>query len=226
MRQLAPLQLDMAKSEIEHLLLAFTFSGAASRFMDRRHLIAREAETIETAYMRIDLLPADTQPEMRELLRRYVDLRLTAHRNPRDLAISKTVDDVKAERDETAALQREIWAKATAAGQSPGEHPEGAKLLLPALNEMFGITTAEAMARENHPPLVVFLLLAGLSLISSLLVGYSTSGNKGRIWLHAIVSATMLALVVFVIVNIELPRVGWVRVDPADHFLIDVRRSM
>lgn len=208
------------------LLLAFTFSGAASRFMERREMIAAEARTIDTAYMRLDLLPVATQPELRELLRRYVDLRLSAYRDPSELTISKAMDDVKAKSEITAALQREIWTKAVAATQVPGVNPEGVKLVLPALNDMFGITTTESMARENHPPMVVFLLLFGLCLISALLVGYSTSGNKGRIWLHAIVFATILALVVFVIVNIEFPRMGWIRVDPADHFLIDVRQHM
>ena len=40
------------------LLIAFTFSGAASRFEDRRHLITAEANAIGTAYLRVDLLPA------------------------------------------------------------------------------------------------------------------------------------------------------------------------
>ena len=36
------------------LLIAFTFSGAASRFDDRRHLVAEEANAIGTAWLRID----------------------------------------------------------------------------------------------------------------------------------------------------------------------------
>ena len=40
------------------LLIAFTFSGAASRFERRRDLIVQEANAIGTAYLRIDLLPA------------------------------------------------------------------------------------------------------------------------------------------------------------------------
>lgn len=43
------------------LLIAFTFSGAATRFDGRRELIGREANAIGTAYLRIDLLPAAAQ---------------------------------------------------------------------------------------------------------------------------------------------------------------------
>jgi hypothetical protein len=40
------------------LLIAFTFSGAASRFDERRKLIVEEANAIGTAYLRLDLLPS------------------------------------------------------------------------------------------------------------------------------------------------------------------------
>ena len=44
------------------LLMAFTFSGAASRFNEKRMLIAEEANTIETAYLRLHLVP-DTRTQ-------------------------------------------------------------------------------------------------------------------------------------------------------------------
>src|SRR6476469_4199228 len=62
------------------LLIAFTFSGAASRFEDRRHLVTEEANAIGTAYLRVDLLPADAQPELRRLFRRYTDVRASTYR--------------------------------------------------------------------------------------------------------------------------------------------------
>jgi hypothetical protein len=62
------------------LLIAFTFSGAASRFDHRRTLIVEEANAIGTAYLRLDLLPAAAQEELRESFRRYVDARLAVYR--------------------------------------------------------------------------------------------------------------------------------------------------
>jgi hypothetical protein len=58
------------------LLVAFTFSGAAARFDQRRALIVEEANAIGTAYLRLDLLPAAAREELRESFRRYVDARL------------------------------------------------------------------------------------------------------------------------------------------------------
>src|SRR6185369_7365193 len=71
------------------LLIAFTFSGAAARFENRRHLIVEEANDIGTAYLRITLLPAETQPEIRDLFRRYVDARLSVYQNVNDISVAK-----------------------------------------------------------------------------------------------------------------------------------------
>jgi len=49
------------------LLIAFTFSGAASRFDDRRHLIAEETNAIGTAYLRLDLVSADARSALQGL---------------------------------------------------------------------------------------------------------------------------------------------------------------
>jgi hypothetical protein len=59
------------------LLLAFTFSAAASRFEVRRQLIVQETNAIGTAYLRLDLLPQADQPKLREDFRSYVDARLS-----------------------------------------------------------------------------------------------------------------------------------------------------
>src|SRR3954466_11724822 len=62
------------------LLIAFTLTGAASRYDERRMLIADEANEIGTAYLRIDLLPDSSQPELRQLFYDYVESRLEVYR--------------------------------------------------------------------------------------------------------------------------------------------------
>ena len=202
------------------LLIAFTFSGAASRFEDRRHLVAAEANAIGTAYLRIDLLPGDAQPEIRKLFLRYLDARTAAYRNAEDLAGSQ------ARLDEAVALQRDIWTKAWAACKRPEAPAQAAMLLLPALNEMIDITTTREVATQNHPPFVVFYLLAGLGLVGAMLVGYGTSPNKDRSWLHTVIFAGILSLTFYVIVDIEFPRYGLIRIDAADQVLFNLRQSM
>ena len=58
------------------LLLAFTFSGAATRYDTHRELVVEEANDIDVAYLRLDLLRPEDQPGLRQLFRDYTDSRL------------------------------------------------------------------------------------------------------------------------------------------------------
>ena len=203
------------------LLLAFTFSGAGSRFDSRRFLISQEANAIGTAYLRLDLLPGDAQPALRELFRKYLDARLGVYR--------KLIQDPEASNAELARsleLQGVIWTRALAATSLPGGHPDAGKLLLPALNEMIDITTTRTMASVTHPPKIIFALLFGLALGCSLIAGYAMAGNRKRSWFHVLGFVATTAITVFVILDIEYPRHGLFRLDTHDQVLAELRASM
>lgn len=202
------------------LILAFSFSGAATRFEERRHLITEEANAIGTAYLRLDLLQANAQPELRTLFRQYLDIRSTIYHNSQDDSAARN------RLQAVTKLQNDIWNKSLIASQAEGASPDAAKLLLPALNEMIDITTTRSTATQNHPPIIVYLLLSGLSLIGALLVGYAMSANKGRSWLHSISFAAVISLASYVIIDLEFPRLGLIRIDAADKVLVDLRESL
>ena len=202
------------------LLIAFTFSEAASRFDTRRQLIIEETNDIGTAYLRLDLLPADAQPGLREKFRQYLDARLEVYRKIPDMAA------VNEEMAKANRLQLEIWRQSVAASRAPGASAAAPMLLLPALNAMIDITTTRTMAGQIHPPAVIFALLFGLALVSSLLVGYGMAGSKARNWLHMFGLALVMAVSVYVILDIEYPRLGFIRVDAFDQALVDLRDSM
>lgn len=58
------------------LLIGFTFSMAIGRYDQRKNYEEAEANAIGTEYVRVDVLPAADAARLRELLRRYVDLRV------------------------------------------------------------------------------------------------------------------------------------------------------
>jgi len=211
---------DAASFALLGLLIAFTFSGAASRFQDRRDLIADEANAIGTAYLRVDLLPSDVQPPLRELFRRYTDARISVYRQALD------AEATAARRAETDELQAEIWKIASSAVQREGVPTSTSTLAIGALNSMIDITTTREMATLSHPPVVVFLLLVGISLVCAVLIGYGTSQNAKRSWLHTVTFAAIISLTVYVIIDLEFPRVGLIRVDAADEVLVKVRDAM
>lgn len=202
------------------LLIAFTFSGAATRFDTRRGLIVEEANDIGTAYLRLELLPVTAQPELREKFRQYVDSRLSAYRKLPDIAAARL------ELDKTATLQGEIWREAVAASRAGGASPSAPVLLLPALNAMIDITTTRTLAAEIHPPGIIFAMIFGLALTTSLLVGYGMAGNKSRSWLHMIGLAFVTVVTIYVILDMEYPRLGFIRVDAFDRALVELRNNM
>lgn len=202
------------------LLIAFTFSGAASRFDARRQLIIEETNNIGTAYLRLDLLPKQLQPALREQFRQYIDARLAFYRKLSGLPAAM------AEHDKAIRLQGEIWQQAVAGSYDKGALPAAAMLLLPALNAMFDIATTRALAMQIHPPEIIFVMLLGLALASALLVGYGMADSKERNWLHMLGLAFVMAVAIYVILDIEYPRFGFIRVDAFDQALVDLRDSM
>jgi len=202
------------------LLIAFTFSGAASRFDTRRQLIVEETNDIGTAYLRLDLLPADAQPAVRESFRRYVDARLEYYRKLADRAVAEQ------ERAKATKLQEEIWRQAVAASRAQGASPAAPILLLPALNAMIDIATTQTMATKLHPPPIIFAMLIGLALASALLAGYAMASSKSRNWLHLFSFAFVVGFAVYVILDIEYPRAGLIRIDAFDQAMVELRESM
>jgi hypothetical protein len=202
------------------LLIAFTFSGGASRFDSKRQLIAEETNDIGTAYLRLDLLPAGAQPALRALFRDYLDSRLATYRKLPDW------DAAKAEFVRSEALQREIWTRAVAATREPGAHVDAAKLLLPSLNAMIDITTTRTMAARTHPPRILYALLFILGLGCSLLAGYGMAEGKHRSWIHILGFAVIMGISVFVILDLEYPRMGFIRLDAYDQVLVELREKM
>ena len=201
------------------LLIAFTFSGAAARFDARREQIVQEANHIGTAWLRLDVVPPAEAAKLRELFRQYLDSRIETYRKLPDLAAAQ------AEYAQSQRLQGEIWNNAVAACRDAGT-PAAHMLLLPALNEMIDITTTRTETAKIHPPLIVFIMLGLLSLAGALLAGYGMAGGKSRSWSHTLGFAAVMAVTVYVIVDIEYPRFGLFQIVGADQVLVELRQSM
>jgi hypothetical protein len=201
------------------LLIAFNFSGAASRFDVRRALVVEEANDIGTAWLRLDLLPTTSQPPLREKFREYVDARLAFYSKLPDVAAAKS------ELARAATLQNEVWNEAVAACRDSGSSP-ATMLLLPALNQMFDITTTRTMAAKSHAPVVTYAMLGLLVLAGSLLAGYGMASGRARNRFHTFAFALMMTLAIYVIVDFEFPRVGMIRLTTFDQVLMDLRQSM
>ena len=88
------------------------------------------------------------------------------------------------------------------------------------------IVTTRKAATLNHPPPAIYALLGALSLVGSLLIGYGSSTNKFRPRLHAFVFAAITSLSILMIIDLEFPRLGFIRVDSSDQLMVDLRKSI
>jgi len=199
------------------LMVAFTFSGAASRFNEKRMLIAEEVNCIETAYLRLHLVSPQAQPALKDLFRRYVDARLETYRRLPDMVVAEM------EMANSKKIQEEVWSEAVAATRLPDSHPSSGLLLLPALNNMIDISTTRTMALQLHPPRIIYALLFGLGLICSLLAGFRMSSGQHRSWLHIL---GFTVLIVYVMLDVEYPRAGLIHLESADQLLVNLGEHM
>lgn len=201
------------------LLIAFTFDGASDRFDARRTLITEEASAIDTAWKNLDLLVEADRATLHDDFRHYLDARIGF--------FAKLPDEVAAAPDYARAKQFEadIWAhavdavsRATVGGTTP--------LLLSSINRMFEVATMRKTALQTHPPLAIYALLICLALICASLAGHHASPSTKHPIILPLLFAGISSLAIFVILDLEYPRAGFIRIDAADALLSEVRARM
>jgi hypothetical protein len=202
------------------LLLAFSFSAAADRFEEQRQLSLQEANAIRTAYRRLDLLPAETQPQLRAAFSRYLDARKAlyarfARRESTNGAIAGAA----------LLLRDDLWTPAVEASRK-ADNAEVMTVTLPAINEMSDLTLMRIAAIRTHDPGIILGFLMGLVMICSVLAGSASAEAAGRSWIHIISFAAVLSVSVYSIADYEYWWLGLIKVDAADEVLEVLRKSM
>lgn len=201
------------------LLVAFTFSGAAGRYDSRRDLVVQEANALGDAWARLDTLPEELQPALRDGLRRYVEARIETYRRLPD------VEGAMAELRRSTAIQDEIWKGAVAACADP-RGQRVTMLVLPALDAAFDMTTVRTAAAMQHPPVVIYVLLLVLALASALIAGHGLTSGKRRNWVSMAGYAAATAISLYLILDLEFPRIGLIRLDKEDRMLVEALDAM
>ena len=201
------------------LLLGFAFAGATSRLDARRQLIVRETNTIGTAYLLLDVLPASDQPDLRRLFRDYLEARLRVYGELKDL------DAAKRQITQAAQLQQKIWQRAVGASRlDPTQNTT--RLVLPAITDMMDVTTARTVALQTRLPALILCLLVVVALLSALLAGYAMAKRKARSLLHVVLCAASVSITVYVVLDLDDPRSGLIRIDAADRVLGQLHDSI
>jgi hypothetical protein len=208
------------------LLLAFTISGALQRFDDRRQLVIQEATAATTAYDRLNLFGGDEARRLQDSLKEYVRARVELYRMAHDFLLLQRAEDFSDPQEEKVLeLKNKLWDAAVAACAQPNFRPACA-LSLPTLNSLFEVARLRAGAAEKHPPQIIYFMLFGLGLGCSLLAGFGMAASAGRSWIHMLIFAGTLTVALYVVTDMEYPRLGLIRIENFDHFLADAYNQM
>lgn len=195
-------------------MLAFTFGMASTRHDNRRGLVLEEANALQTAYLRAELLPQPHRAKARSLLREYVDIRFKGA-DPKELlpAIARSED-----------IQQRLWSEAIALSE---KNPESVVvgLYITTLNELFELHAKRArMGLKGRIPVVIFAVLFLVTSLATISMGYlaGIAGKRTNLVTLALVLA--FSSVIYLIIDLDRPQEGLLQVSQQP--LQDLRNKM
>jgi hypothetical protein len=187
------------------LLLGFTFSMSLSRFDQRSNAIVTEANAIQTAWLRTDLLPQPDGSAARTHMRAYMAARIRV-----GAAVPGTEHDREVLVGTIATVQQQIWEIATAAAKAGGVVPMG---FLLAANDMFDAFSAWNAVSQRHVPEVVMLLLFTTFAGMGFVMGYCQGIHGARQTPPVLILIALTIVAAFLIVDLDRPRRGFIQID-------------
>ena len=203
------------------LVLAFSFSNAATRLDANRKTILDEANAIETAWLQVDIAEAHYRPRLSDLLRRYVDARVRAYETYEERVGH---DEYDREVQLSADTFRELW-DAAVAGTPPSSVERS--MFLNGLAAMRDKATARTLAMNTHLPPAIYVFLFGIVIVGAVLVGAALAQARQPLWFYRMVISAVLAWTLYAIMDMEYPRLGAFQLlRNADALLLELRKSL
>jgi hypothetical protein len=183
------------------LIIGFSFSMATGRYDLRKGYEATEANAIGTEYVRAELLGQDAA-RVRELLRRYTDLRIRFYS-------TRNWDDLTQINQQTEQIQNQLWV---AVSQSAMRQPSALTALATVgMNNVLDSQGYTQAAWWNRIPTGAWCLMFGIAVFCNMLLGY---GARRLVVQLLMVLPLVVAASFFLIADIDSPRGGVIRVHP------------
>jgi hypothetical protein len=191
-------------------LLAFTLSltinVAQNRYEARRGLVLQEANSVQAAWLRSKLIGGERGPPVTAMIEEFAKVQLAYVSTDR-------FDDEAGLIARKTALEARIWqAMQVLSREQPTSATSGLAL---ALTEMFGAARAERFAFASQVPSGMTWMLMGGSVLAIGALGYHLSASGSR---HIVLTSLLLVMWaggIVLIADLNRPRIGAIRVDPA-----------
>jgi hypothetical protein len=194
------------------LIIGFSISMAINRYDLRKSYEQAEANAIAIEYVRADLLPPRDAARLRELLRAYLDQRVSFYTIRDQHKLSKIVDD-------TAQLQNELWITVRSAIAAVPPPLEG--VVVSGMNDVVLSQRSSQAAWWNRIPSSVWIMMGLVAIGCNFLIGFRARRTD---WLVFLIMPVALSVSFFLISDLDSPRGGAIRVVPQD--LISLSHSL
>src|SRR5690606_31610019 len=177
------------------------------RYEDRSLTVVAEANAIGSAYLRAQLLPMEMQDEVQALLRQYLDVRIQEGRtDATEPALHETL------LHQAKLMEAQLWSHAVRAAELD-KNVVTSVLFIQSLNELIDTSsTRDAALNRQVPEIVLFLMFATIVLTTATL-GYASGIAGHRVTLAAFTLVVLIALVVYLIIDLDRPRRGVIQVS-------------
>jgi hypothetical protein len=196
-------------------MLAFTFGFTASRFDSKKQLLLDEVNSIGTTFLRAGFLPEPHCNEIRLLIRKYVDLRITLTEHP---------ENIKPIIEQSVSLQDEMWKHAEAVTKADLKNPEIVSLFMESLNETIDLQTKRiTVGLVYRIPDIIWYAILGLLIISMFEVGYLFMKYQKSNWILILALSLAFSVVILMIVTFDRPG-GKVKLDQQP--MIELQKSI
>ena len=198
------------------LLLAFSFNMAATKFESRRQTIIDEANIINSAILRCDLYPDSVKQSLLSGCKNYLEARINYFR------VGDDEVKIKAALDDAEKHFKIIWSQAVLLSNDPENRLRSEQMILVLLSMRNIMTTREA-GRIAAVPVLIIIVLMILVFVGSFLTGFGIRPGK-RSTLLSISFALMTSIVLYVVMELNRPRQGFVNLSSAEEKLVDLRK--
>ncbi len=199
------------------LLLSFTFGMAATKYESRRQLIVQEANDIGTTILRCDMYPDSARNLLRADIKNYLETRIDYY------ADGDKEDMIKLVLLQADSISARIW-KTTSALSFDQSNRSATEQMVPAVNSMIDIVSTREAARISVVPRMILVVLSILIIVSAFLSGYG-SKNLERNKVLVMAFAIMTTLALYLVVDLDKPRQGFVNLNAAEQLLVDLRSN-
>jgi hypothetical protein len=186
-----------------------------TRFDARKQAIVDEANAISTAFLRADLGPEPARTELRTLLLEYAKTRATER--------GRTTAELEGVVQRTIQVQAKLWPATARMVKGKPAGPIEASIVQ-AINAVLDAHSTRLAKILDRLPTIVLLMLVFITAASLAVAGFNAAISGGMNRLRMTVLTLVLASIIVVIIDFDLPQKGFIRVSQES--LLAVIRDM